>query len=358
MTMKSQRFNFWLAGIVGLWVALLLWHWMSKPATAPLTVPVETNANQAASNAARPDVPAADTGTPAADAAASPNAPTPHIEGKAESAIGILSTYNDVPIDFYGKLEDQFGRPVAGAVIKGSIMVINGARAGSDLLSTTSDGEGLFQFHGKGENIGMMPLKAGYALASTETLYKYSRLETHPYTSDPANPTIIKMWRLQGAEPLLLIDQHYKIHYTDAPIAFDLLTGNIVPGGGDVKITVTRPPGVISGRNPRDWSFGIEAVDGGLAESDGQEAVTYAAPDSGYQPSAIFSMSVSNNTWYEGLHKGFFLTSRGGQVYAKLGISFRINRMPDDFMYITFGGVANTNGSRNWESDPNTMKPN
>jgi hypothetical protein len=42
-------------------------------------------------------------------------------------------------------------------------------------------------------------------------------------------------------------------------------------------------------------------------------------------------------------------------VYSKLGLSFRINENPDDFMYITLGGVASTNGSRNWEGDPNTM---
>ena len=90
---------------------------------------------------------------------------------------GILSTYNDVPIDFYGKLQDQFGNPVVGAEIKGNIRVINGVRQGTDWLTTTSDVNGLFQFHGRGQDIGMMPAKSGYALASTTTLFKYS---VHP----------------------------------------------------------------------------------------------------------------------------------------------------------------------------------
>jgi hypothetical protein len=42
-------------------------------------------------------------------------------------------------------------------------------------------------------------------------------------------------------------------------------------------------------------------------------------------------------------------------VYSKLGLSFRINSDPDGLMNITIGGVANANGSRNWEGDPNTM---
>ena len=41
---------------------------------------------------------------------------------------------------------------------------------------------------------------------------------------------------------------------------------------------------------------------------------------------------------------------------SKVGLSFRINSNPDDPMNITLSGVANTNGSRNWEGDPNMMQ--
>jgi hypothetical protein len=84
----------------------------------------------------------------------------------------------------------------------------------------------------------------------------------------------------------------------------------------------------------------------------------YWAPGNGYQSSFEFNMS-SNNVpykWFEEFNQGFFLMSRNGQVYSKLGLSFRINRTPDDFMYVTFGGVANMNNSRNWEGDANTMQ--
>ena len=51
----------------------------------------------------------------------------------------------------------------------------------------------------------------------------------------------------------------------------------------------------------------------------------------------------------------FFVSSRNGQTYSKVLFSFTINQDPDGFMYASFRGVANTNGSRNWEGDPNTM---
>jgi hypothetical protein len=269
---------------------------------------------------------------------------------------GILSTYNDVPIDFYGKLEDQFGNPVAGAEIKGSIRVINGVRQGTDWFSATSDANGLFQFHGRGQDIGMMPRKQGYALATTSTFFKYSRMEEHPFLSDVNSPTVVKMWKLQGAEPLVGISQHYKLHYTGAPLNVDLLTGTIVPNGGDLVLTVNRSPGIMSGRNPLDWSVQVEAVDGGLMDSGGLERVTYSAPVNGYQPSMTFLFSTNApNKWAGGFNQGFFVLSRGGQVYSKVGLSFVINQMPDGVMNIGFGGVANPNGSRNWEGDPNTM---
>jgi hypothetical protein len=270
----------------------------------------------------------------------------------------ILSTYNNVPIDFYGKLEDQFGNPVAGAVIKGSIRVISGTRQGTDWPTTTSDVNGLFAFHGTGQDIGMMPSKKGYALASLNSGGNYSLLapdaeRMHP---DSNNPVVIKMWKLQGAEPLVVINQHYKLHYTDAPIDFDLLAGKIVPNGGDIQLTVNRDAGIISGRNQLDWSVQVEAVNGGLMDSGGQESVTYAAPESGYQQNMTFNFSTNApNKWFEEFNQGFFLMSRNGQVYAKLGLSFRINQAPEDFMYVTFGGVANTNSSRNWEGDANTF---
>jgi len=147
------------------------------------------------------------------------------------------------------------------------------------------------------------------------------------------------------------IDQHYKLHYTNAPINFDLLTGQIVPTGGDIKLTVSRSPGIMSGRNRLDWSVQVEAVDGGVMESGGQDAVTFAAPENGYLPSdtLIFSTNAPHK-WFGLFNQGFFVMSRNGQVYSKIGLSFRINENQDDFMYVTFSGAASTNGSRNWEA--------
>jgi hypothetical protein len=49
------------------------------------------------------------------------------------------------------------------------------------------------------------------------------------------------------------------------------------------------------------------------------------------------------------------LQSRNGRVFSKFLISVSIN--PSDYSYISiWRGIANPNGSRNWEVDPLKLK--
>jgi len=271
----------------------------------------------------------------------------------------LLPQLNDVPIVFYGRLVDQFGAPVPDAEITGSIIVDNGAIQGTRRLTTVSDVNGRFQLSGgKGESLGVMPRKLGYGLAAAATEFKYSHFYPESrHIPDASKPVVLKMWKLQGAEPLLKVNQEYKVQYTDAPLRFDLIAQTVVSNGGDIVMRVTRSPGVFSSGNRADWSVRIEAVEGGLMDSAGLEGTTYWAPETGYQPSATLTMSTNPpHKWFDGFSQGFFVRSRNGQVYSKLGVAFSINRRPEDFMIVNFGGVANTNSSRNWEGDANTLK--
>lgn len=97
----------------------------------------------------------------------------------------------------------------------------------------------------------------------------------------------------------------------------------------------------------------IEVVDGGLMRTESSAArVTFALPESGYQPSDAFLMSTNApNKWFGGVHQMYFIRSRGGQVYSKVNFAISINRNPEDVVWVEFGGGANTNGSRNFEAD-------
>jgi len=344
-------------------IVLVLWYGKKQPAETPLADLASTN------TASSPVTPAQaapftsapiHSNAPAVKSVTTTSTPISPGESKGQRTAEILSTANDVPIIFYGKLEDQFGNPVVGADVAGTTTIINGATTGANRVSVMSDGNGLFQLNaGNGQSLGIMPRKAGYALATTGTEFNYSHLNEGYYVPDQNNPTVIKMWKLQGAESLVNIDQNYKLHATDAPMNFDLLTGKVVPDGGDLKITVIRPSGVVSLHNRQDWSVQVEVVSGGLIETSvGEARVTYVAPDSGYQPSDAFLFSTNApHKWFGGFDQMFFISSRNGQVYSKVFFSFNINRNPDDPMSLILHGVANAGNSRNWEGDSDTTQP-
>lgn len=273
------------------------------------------------------------------------NPPLGH--SKAEQMLNVLSNYNDMPIVFYGRLEDQFGNPVAAATVNFSIRVYNGYESTVNRAEVKADANGLFTISGyKGESLSVVPAKPGYALASTNGGGVYSQLwpEEERLHPDPNNPVIIKMWKLQGAGPLVTINQQYHLPYTNAPIYIDLLNGRIGSALGDLKISVNREEA---------WNVRVEAVDGGLMDSGGREPVTYWAPDEGYLPVSTFSFPTN----VMGLDRAYFVTSRNGQVFSKLHISFRFRQKPEGLLHFYLRGVASTNGSRNWEGDSNTYKP-
>jgi hypothetical protein len=282
------------------------------------------------------------------------NALSAPLKSKEQETLDILSTQNDIPIVFYGRVEDQFGNPVVGAEITGSTIIYNGVRAGGQKVVVTSDANGFFQLDaGKGESLGIMPKKAGYVLATTGTEFRYSHLDAHPYVPDAGNPTVIKMWKLQGVEPLIGINKTFKLAYAGVPIFFDLVAGTTVPSGGDLEVIITRAPGLITQRKQdhRDWSIKLVPVNGGIMETDYRAAqVTFEAPADGYQDGYFVQMNHDDPGWYDNIQKVFFLTSRNGQVYSKLSLDFGINDDPNGTMWFQFKGVANANGSRNWEA--------
>lgn len=264
----------------------------------------------------------------------------------------ILSRENNVPIEFYGKLEDQFENPVVGAEIAGSTIIYSGTSSGSKTVTATSDGNGYFTLDaGKGESLGVMPRKPGYALATTSTDFKYSHLFENYYVPDPRNPTIIKMWKLQGAEHLTGFDIRTEVPIDGTPIIFDLQTGRRVQNGGDVVVTISSSlkPNLVE---EYDWRVTIQPVDGGILESSGLGlGRMFQAPDSGYQPSFTVKNQKGQQSWSSRFNGGFFFNSRNDTIYGKFGFTIVTDVVGKNGTPITLKGYLNPAGSRNLEGD-------
>ncbi len=355
--MKIRPSILLLTALVAVLIGLMFWFGKGKPPETPLAVSTETNAAQPETSASRQPVPASvpHPNAPTASVAAAPSNATNQLPGgKAQQMQEILSTYNDVPIDFYGKLVDQFENPVAGAEVKGSITVISGSRQGTDPLSTISDANGLFQFHGKGQAIGMMPHKEGYTLATTETLFKYSWLEDHPYVSDANNPTVIKMWKAQGGERLIHFQAQVGVPLDGTPRGFDLNTGAQVESGGDVIVSVRSSPQPDI-RQQYDWEVTIQGVGGGLLVSSEDFEQMFQAPDSRYEPKLVVAYQRGVKPWSTTFNGVFYFTSRNGGCYGKLGIEVLSDVVKNGTVPVILNTYLNTAGSRNLEIAPHLV---
>jgi len=226
--------------------------------------------------------------------------------------------------------------------------------------TTTSDEQGFFNISGyRGDELSVVPEKMGYGFASTNGYARYfqdfpARQIHHP---DPRHPIVIRMWKAQGLEPLVHIDQRYKLPSTNDWVTFDLVQKTNVVNGGDFRMRIERLAGVLAPTNMPVWRVEFEAVDGGIIESKGSEAITYFAPESGYQTNLTLSnidpLPVSGA---DALGTGFYIKSRNGQVYSKVYVRVLLNMSIDERISIEFQGFANTNSSRNWEAAPNLMK--
>jgi hypothetical protein len=323
-----------LGGLVILAVLLALLLWSSKRADQTTTPPT-----QAVEHRASPT-------NRAAESAAATTQPPP--TGSVEK---------EGPIVFYGKLEDQGKEPVAEAEITGTTVFQNGVEKGRATCSAKSDAGGFFTLEGGvGESVELMPRKQGYALAATNNIQFYAQLRREPSGSN--RPIILRMWKLQGAEPLSAFQGRYKLRAADTPLHYDFVTQTLTTNG-DLKITINRPPGIVSPAERPEWGVEIEGDQaGGLMEVTAKEwATTYWAPATGYQPNYVLLMSTNvPDQWSQTASRRFFVQSREGGVYTKLALNVSINLNPDDPLDLVLYGISNTNGSCNWEGDPSTLK--
>jgi hypothetical protein len=318
--------------VIALLVALIVWH---------LTDTVKTA------------TPTENTGTESTGPA---GAPAKHVVAQLPESVPGDS---DVPIVFYGRLQDQGGQPVVEAEITGTTIFHQGLAKATGRFTTTSDANGLFTLNAGGdESLEVMPRKAGYALASTNNVKTYTGLanETERSPPDSNNPVVIKMWKLQGAEPLVTISQQYQFPYTNAPLFFDFVTQGFVRSGGDIKITIVGPPDPLLATDSEGWRVEMEADQaGGLMQISPEKwRITYWAPTDGYQPKIALPMVEDASQNSESLDGMVFVQTREGRIYAKLAVKISLS---NDMVDLDLHGVANTNGSCNWEGDPATLRP-
>ncbi|MES2568586.1 MAG: carboxypeptidase-like regulatory domain-containing protein [Verrucomicrobiota bacterium] len=280
--------------------------------------------------------------------------PLPAFRSKEDMAGEILSSLNHKPIEFYGRVIDQYGMPVADAEVRGFVMYNTGSTMGVMKPKAVTDANGLFSFGGfSGKSLDFNIIKPGYEFMPEGDAYHYTHFveEEKRHQPNRASPVVQKMWKLQGPEPLIHTLENYRLSSDGSPVHIDLVTGKTVPSGGDLIVSLTHQ---IKRENIQldryDWEAKIEVVDGGLIEVN--EAVTnmFLAPEDGYVSSILVKMPEAREDWTSIYKKAFYIRSRG-KLYSR--IDFEMQTIPSNKeSYVGIVSWQNPSGSRNLEYDP------
>ena len=261
---------------------------------------------------------------------------------RVEALRNALSEKN-VPIDFFCRVLDQYSTPVVGASLK---IYVRHWELTADAMSKPvrmekqTDAAGNFDVHGvTGDGLSLEKIeKAGYHLSPK------AQINYGPSSGTAGSPTIIRMWRDGSRESLVGGNKVFGITPDGRTYTIDLLLGRKIEGeaDGDLRVSITRPKG-ISPREKYEWFWRIEAVKGGILETD--DEFMYLAPEVGYESSVSMRIDPADSSWTPLVRKHLFIRSRDGKIYGRMQVE--INAAYGDHGAIELNYTVNPNASRN-----------
>lgn len=262
------------------------------------------------------------------------------------------------PVRFFGQVIDQNNMPLSGVRVRLSLKrteeTLPGlSRDALDYVDEETDAQGLFSLTGRNGSLLMVQslVKTGYKAPYVgNRAYWYEEIVAgKKFIPNEVKPEVFRMWKMVGAERLVQKSISTRIPYNGTSVNFDLQRGAEVKSGGDIRVTLTRTPLQINrGQQKYDWIATVEAIDGGVIES-GDEFM-YRAPENGYEPKLMVSVSADDPNWSSEKGVAFYLKSRGGTTYSRVKAEFFTDSEKPTTIF-NVESYTNPSGSRNLEYD-------
>lgn len=241
------------------------------------------------------------------------------------------------PVNFWGKVVDEYGRPISGATVR--VILYDDPTAGySDrkdtTFETTSGPNGNFSILGKfAAGISVEAILSGYRpYYDPKTREERSSVRVY-YFSKPAHPQIAST----QTEPTVLILQKKK---PPSNLIHIERTRQAISGKGDsLNIRLEKKGSIIdmklrcfsSAPQPfnyekYDWEAEVEIKDGGIQEV--KDIRSQVAPESGYQQVFKLKMPADAPRWLRSsrANRLYFWIKLDGGGYAKAQIRFVTGR--------------------------------
>lgn len=259
------------------------------------------------------------------------------------------------PINFYGKVVDHHGAPVADADVK---LYVNDKPLGkSSKYFRKTDAAGTFSLTwATGITLGVEVSKLRYRRippkdgeVTSSGFFEYGLAPSRgPHRSTKGAPTIFTLYKIGMTEPLVKVgERNFRLARDGSPMTISL-DGR---GGHQVIFRcwngeLGRPPG----QQKYDWRLEVGVPGGGLMERE--DAFAFEAPEGGYGPSDTIQKFASQPWGYGGWNSSaersyFFHFADGTCARAEM----RMQAGGDHF--VVWESFFNAKpGSRNLESDP------
>jgi hypothetical protein len=284
---------------------------------------------------------------------------------KRVAMASLLGRLNDKSIEFYGKVIDQNGVPIPGVSVKGSVIYNNGLSSGVEEKESITDVDGLFSFTGmRGRTFDCALRKLGYMTMPEGDAWDYTEFvppekRHHP---DPQKPVVLKMWKLQGAEPMLYFERTgFDILPDGTQLRINLMTGKKVASGGDLVITLKHPKAEKGQQRLEHspWTAQFIVAGGGFVESTAR--LMYLAPENGYVEKLVLGVTGQEpKVYWQGnfyvnqstARKQYYL-KLGNGCYARVIVEVLAETSPLFDSVVSLQWWLNPKpGSRNLEYDP------
>ncbi len=266
--------------------------------------------------------------------------------GQISRAVGEAARMN-VPIEFYGKVVDENGNSVSGAVVSGYVV------SSFDYLGLPSAGrtkrekflsgrDGTFSVSGR----------EGSALvfdSISKEGYKMTELDNKLSFSFGAGPSKHKADPTKPISYLLLSSSAEKIRpvYSRTPLSWNEAATEIPVKGSDsmLQILAKRTGFVKDGDRNFDWSVEISMKGGGILKSDGDSL--QMAPTEGYSENITFSSSSEGTSRAIARNKAVVFRTASGK-FGRAFVTIYADRKEGDIA-LTVETFFNTGGGRNLE---------
>jgi hypothetical protein len=250
------------------------------------------------------------------------------------------------PIDFYGKVIDQFGQPVVNAEVELNWTTVVGPIP-DPKKSIFTGPDGKFEITGiQGKVLLVDILKEGYNRTdNSQGNFEYAAFYQDDFhVPDPNNPVLFHLRKILDAEPMYLFKTHNDLSPGSPPLTLDVASGKVkMPGDFAFLVQI----GEKSNENWFDYSVSVEALNGAGFIVTTEENPN-RAPDNGYQKTFAIQQKTTDTNYSPNLSFRFYAKTREG----KYGVVYVDMTVPRRGLINFYTAVRyNPSGSKNLEFD-------